>query len=801
MLTSPSLQLCGLGHDSVKISKKLTSKTTSSFFFYILDIPYLHITTTMPPKQKTTKGATAASGAGKAIADPRFSNISSDPRYRLPSKKQTHVKLDKRFSHMMNDEDFTSTATVDRYGRKVPKSQGRKKLERLYEVADEDDEEDDGEDVGVDVDDDDDVQRELARIEKKFDPARQGGFDEESSSEEESSSDEEEEEEVEDMVGDEGDGGDDTVVMGEVSRRLAIVNLDWDNIRATDLMAVASSFAPPEGRILDVTVYPSEYGKERMEREEQEGPDPELFANSRNARKATLIDDEISEASDSDIDEEEKIKKSLIAQATAGEPEIDSRALRAYQLSRLRYYYAVVTCDSENTASALYNEMDGREYLSTSNFFDMRFVPDDVEFDDDKPRDTCTKVPDGYKPNEFVTEALTHSKVRLTWDEEDTNRKEVQKRAFSRQEVDENDLKAYIGSDSSDDDEEDDEDGGVEVVDGTTGNSTKAAPKQSKAEAARAKMRAALGLAETKTKAKRPKANGESSAPTGGMQITFTAGLSTTATKPTTDNGTTTNSSIFKNKPEDVIEETTLERYKRKEKERKARRKAKNKGGDDEEDVAAPTEKQEAVVNGADETQEDDPFNDPFFTDPAAANAAAKKAAKKAKRDAAAAEIAAAAKAKQKDKAELELLMASDGADGTSLGERSFSMAAIRKAEKDAKKNAKGKKKKAKKGWKGEEQVEDDGPQVDDFVMDVTDDRFKEAFENHDFAIDPSNPKFVETEGMKKLLQEGRKRREKVIGEDVVNGKAVKRKAERGGDGEVDDLVEKIKRRKAGVRS
>jgi len=701
---------------------------------------------------------------------------------------------------MMKDEDFTSTATVDRYGRKVPKTQGRKKLERLYEVADEDDGKDDGEDIDADLDDDDDdVQKELARIEKKFDPARQGGFDEESSSEEESSSDEDEEEEVEDMVREEGDGDDDTVVMGEVSRRLAIVNLDWDNIRATDLMAVASSFAPPEGRILDVTVYPSEYGKERMEREEQEGPDPGLFANSRNARKATLIDDEISEASDSDIDEEEKIKKSLIAQATAGEPEIDSRALRAYQLSRLRYYYAVVTCDSENTASALYNEMDGREYLSTSNFFDMRFVPDSVEFDDDKPRDACTKVPDGYKPNEFVTEALTHSKVRLTWDEEDTNRKEVQKRAFSRQEVDENDLKAYIGSDSSDDEEDDDEDGGVEVVDGTTGDSTKVAPKQSKAEAARAKMRAALGLAENKTKARRPKADvDEKSAPTGGMQITFTAGLSSTATKPTTDNGTT-KSSIFKNQPEDVIEETTLERYKRKEKERKARRKAKNKGGDDEEDIAAPAEDHEAV---ADETQEDDPFNDPFFTDPAAANAAAKKAAKKAKRDTAAAEIAAAAKAKQKEKAELELLMAGDGADGTSLGERSFSMAAIRKAEKDAKKGTKGKKKKAKKGWKGEDLVEDDGKLVDDgFVMDVTDDRFKEAFENHDFAIDPSNPKFVETEGMKKLLQEGRKRRENVIGEEVVNGKAVKRKADRGGDGEVDDLVQKIKRRKAAVSS
>lgn len=694
---------------------------------------------------------------------------------------------------MMRDEDFTSTATVDRYGRKVPKTQGRKKLERLYEVADEEDEE--SEAVSEDADDDDDVQKELARIEKKFDPARQGGF-EESSSEEESSSDEEEEE-VEDMMGAEDAEDADAVEMGEVSRRIAIVNLDWDNIRATDLMAVASSFTPPEGRILNVTVYPSEFGKERMEREEQEGPDPELFANSRNARKSTLIDDDASDASDadSDVDEEEKIKKSLIAEATAGEPEIDSRALRAYQLSRLRYYYAVVTCDSENTASALYKDMDGREYLSTSNFFDMRFVPDEVDFDDDKPRDSCARIPDGYKPNEFVTEALTHSKVRLTWDEEDTNRKEIQKRAFSRQEVDENDLKAYIGSDSSDDDE----DGGVEVVDGTTEDSTKPAPKLSKAEAARAKMRAALGLSEDKVKSRRPKADDDKAAPTGGMQITFTAGLSSAAANPTTDDATN-NSSIFKNRPEDVVEETTLERYKRKEKERKARRKAKNKGGEDVEEAVEPAEDQAIVANDENEATEDDPFNDPFFTDPAAANAAAKKAAKKAKRDVAAAEAAAAASAKQKEKAELKLLMAGDGADG----ERSFSMAAIRKAEKDAKKGTKGKKKKAKKGWNGENLEDDaDGNEVNDgFVMNVKDERFKEAFENHDFAIDPSNPKFVETEGMKQLLQEGRKRRENVIGDDDVrgNGKSVKRKADREGAGDVDDLVEKIKRRKASVR-
>jgi hypothetical protein len=74
--------------------------------------------------------------------------------------------------------------------------------------------------------------------------------------------------------------------------RIAAVNLDWDNLRAADLYAVFNSFLSLSkkgkaegsssglGRLLDVKIYPSQFGKERMEKEELEGPGGGIFAGN-----------------------------------------------------------------------------------------------------------------------------------------------------------------------------------------------------------------------------------------------------------------------------------------------------------------------------------------------------------------------------------------------------------------------------------------------------------------------------------------------------------------------------------------
>ena len=73
-------------------------------------------------------------------------------------------------------------------------------------------------------------------------------------------------------------------------------------------------------------------------------------------------------------------------------------------LTRCRYYYAVVECDSDRTAKHIYDNCDGAEYETTANFFDLRFVPDETSFDDDAPRDVCSQDPAEYTPADFVTD-------------------------------------------------------------------------------------------------------------------------------------------------------------------------------------------------------------------------------------------------------------------------------------------------------------------------------------------------------------------------------------------------------------
>ncbi|KAI1268918.1 hypothetical protein F5Y18DRAFT_373003 [Xylariaceae sp. FL1019] len=701
----------------------------------------------MPKDKKKHAGS-----SGAAATDARFANFENDPRFRLPSKSRSKTKIDKRFQRVFDDEDFTSSAKLDRYGRKLKSGNKKKALQDIYEPED---------DENLEVDDDDVVRRELEKADEKYDPARGGGY---SSSEGESSSESDDDAEDED----EEEGGAEVkptasmsrlrdeqaeVEQGEVTKRFAVVNLDWDNIKAVDLMALFSSFAPKEGRVEKVSIYPSEFGKERMQREELEGPPKEIFKTAAKGEDESEADSEDSEV-DSDEDEDEKIKNQIIKEGD--DEDFDGDALRSYQLDRLRYYYAVVSCSDPATAGKIYTSCDGTEYLASSNFIDLRFIPDDVTFDDE-PRDESDSTSASYQPTEFVTDALQHSKVKLTWDinPDDAARKESARRAFtgSRTEIEENDLRAYLASDSEDDNETvaEEIENDAEVVEDQ--------PKLSKKELKAKKLREALGLTAEPTVKSSAK-----SGPVGDMQVTFTAALMGDQKKKEPD-----------------AEETTVEKYRRKERERKARKKeiavAKRNGG-----VPGEPDAEASADSG-----EDLGFNDPFFTtdEPAKVSKTSERKEERLKRRAEKEAITADDAA---EKAHLAKIMADNSREQVDHLDH-FNMDEITKAEK----------KKAKKfKKKGKNKVEDHGGLQQGFEMNVGDDRFKAVFENHEFAIDPSNPKFKSTPGMKQVLEEGRKKRKNdryEIDETSRESGKVKKQKIKGANNDISSLVESIRQK------
>lgn len=505
-------------------------------------------------KKNNSKGSKSSSSG---FSDPRFASARTDARFQLPSLKKNKVKVDDRFSRdelkKLNVSATGKKVKIDRYGRKI-KGDDNETFDKYFEEEDSDgateasSESEESSDSEEDSDNEDkkavpkvlkkDIKADVSALNSDSDTAVEKGFIDRargeglSSSSDESDSEDESEEESEIELEEE------KPEEGDPTSSFAVVNMDWDNIRAVDLMATFVSFVPKGGSIKSVTIFPSEYGKEQMQKEEVEGPPKELFA-----KKKKKTDDS---DSDSDSDGELDLKNADDLEKAArkmyeeddGEEDYDSKALRKYQLQRLKYYYAVVLCDSVGTAKNIYDNCDGSEYESTANTFDLRYVPEDMEFDEQDAKDTCNKIPASYRPDStFVTDALQHSKVKLTWDETPKERTTLSSRLFSQKEIDDMDFKAYLASDSEGSEAE-----GAELL--------------------KDKYKNLLGGKFSFDKGNEEEEDVD-------MEITFNPGL---------------DENKVEEKPQEPTEESTIDAYKRKEKERRARRmeKYKEKQGDQE---------------------------------------------------------------------------------------------------------------------------------------------------------------------------------------------------------------------------
>lgn len=333
-----------------------------------------------------------------------------------------------------------------------------------------------------------------------------------------------------------------------------------------------------------------------------------------------------------------------------------------------------------------------------------------------------------------------------------------------RPEITEDDVAQYLASSTDEDDEEGDgaeeeEDDFFEAEQASEEESANG--KKGKKVSKRERLRGLLGLTagsdgkgadggmemswdgEAAGGKKAKRAGGE-----GDMQITFAPALSERSAKQLDFTG-------------DERPETSIERYKRKEKERKERKKAERKarleGRLDENGEPALPPTTEAAAAGGDDAGFDDDFfaddgNDPFSAydaggvdsgDEIGPKKQSKKAATKLSKQERRAQREAEEKAAAEEQAKLGLLVDSEdegdllGADGAGEGSRHFDMRQVLKAEKNQ-----GKKRKLK-GKKAKQVAAEQDAVHDDFKIDTTDERFKNLHNDFDYAIDPSNPRYV----------------------------------------------------------
>ncbi|KAL6044046.1 pre-rRNA-processing protein esf1 [Balamuthia mandrillaris] len=632
-----------------------------------------------PKEKQQRQGSSNQNNRKEEEKRSHSSSAAMDPRWR-PSSKQAHkVEIDERFAKMFTDPHF-ATQTLDPFGR-AKKHTLKEDLHKFYRLPEEEEEdkakheeeaEEDSEEASEEQEEEQEEEEEKTmkkqpQATKKQQLKKAAVVEESSEEEEEEDSDEEEEEEEEEQQKEVSEKEED-IPDGEETRRFAVLKCDWEKVTATDLLVLFHSFLPATGVISSVTIYPSQFGKEREQKELQYGP------------QGVWKD----EKKDSDSEEEAE-------NGGEGQSAIDLEKLRRYELDKLKYYFAVVECDSAQTALSIYQQCDGMEFERTGNILDLRFIPDDITFED-IPKDKAADVPSNYQAPQFCSKVLQHTKVELTWDSNDHNREELfmhrapkfakDKEAFAQ--LRDDDFKAYIASSSSEDESDEEErDDWVEVSDDDEEGKKKL--KASK----RQRYLSLLNLVS-------PNKEGDEEEEEEEMEITFSTGLS----EKVQDLVDTKKQKLKEKERDDDEGESVWQQHLRAQKEKKKQRKKELK-----EKLRAEKEEQESLRSRREQKSMDE-------------------------------------EEEKQQKANLELLVMDEKL--SSRRRKDEDRDEEDEDDESTNKNKKGSKKK--KGTKKDKKAAS-------FEVDLEDERFSQILTDHRFAIDPTRATKV-TPNMLKIQQE-----------------------------------------------
>lgn len=707
------------------------------------------------------------------------------------------LEADDRFKAMLTDSRFAlggdvglAEGGIDKYGfKQKQKKDKKKKKEGDDPAASGTDDDSDGGESGGDSDGEKGVNEDPASRIAFLTALSRGEVDVSSSSEDDSSSGEEYDDRDhssdDDSIGSVDGAGlldphakfasidPEPEITFDDSKFLAVCNMDWGSVRAVDLFAITSSFAPP-GSVKYVRVYPSDFGMERMNNDVTLGPqgiwkkksaysdtddddsdsgsgsdgeDENLGHNAKESEGNNGSDKEENEENDpsesddnnsasenegseddedeDEIDEDELLKETYkhfdTNPTSSTNDDFDAEKLRAYEMSKMKYFFAVVEFTSSGAADAAYKELDDMEIGHSSANIDLRAIPEtDVEgvVEGRTLRDQAFSIPSNYAPPDFVVAALQQTAVKCTWEEGDKERERlltqygVGNDAWQAM-TNGDDLRAYLASGSSDEESDDN--------DGDNGN------KKGKAK----NMRALLGLGGSDGSDDEAKdGNSDASDREGEDDDSFFGQGNLDSDSDDDGDGGDVKQATFipgkgsledkirsklKEKEEGTSELTPWEKFQEKRKSKRKERKRVNK-------------QQKSLLRGED--GEDDPFAP-----------TTKKTSGKSTDHA----------AKPSTKEELDLLLAGDDDEEAA---KDYHMRDLVRIEKNKSKKLKGARKRK------EAEIKNNAVGME-FKLDTKDNRFASLLDGSDdrFGIDRTDPQYKETPAMRDILAEQTKRR------------------------------------------
>jgi len=656
--------------------------------------------------------------------DTRFAGLSKDPRFRRLPRDARKVAIGSRFSSLFHDEEFTTHSSRDKYGRKVHRPKTNEEYSRFYHIEDDEGEkEKEGEDGAV-----------LPPVPSNviYGEGLASSSDSEHSSDLSDDEVDETESEQEEVP---------TAGEEDISNRIAVMGCDWAKVTAVDLLVIFQSFVPRGGSIVSVTIFPSNFGLERMAEEDTNGPvailkkiAQKLKRNQKGGGRGKGEEENESDGgSDEDSDEDSDDEEEEMGEDER--KEFDKLVAKEYEDSKLLYYYAVVVCDSKQTANAIYSECDGLEIEKSSNLLDLRFVPPDTEFENE-PKEVAKDVPVTYSAPDWYTQALQHTDVKLTWDDDPIDRKKLRRGKFSVQDdADEDEVRKYLASSGESSGSESDDEG------------------DSKSTAIRSILLGEdLGMETGMRKEEEDEGVSSSGGEEGGMEMTFNPKLMDVA------ENAAKKALAAPVSPQETL--TPFEKYTEKVKARKSERKQAKKHL-----IQQQEEEQRRLL-------EEEKRNKKKKTRGNRANAPQSLDAEDIR--------------KQK---ELELLLMEDTL-GDKPAKKGFHMDALLVEAEAADSSLVQRKKRGKKKDKQKKE------EAEQFEVDLEDDRFQRLFYDAEFAIDPTNPKFVEkhTQGMKQIQEEAQRRRRKRTESNGVTQPSKKRKTDgSGSEMNIEALVKSVK--------